>query len=60
MPNNDVALSDQEKELIQEVQKLMGHETIEETIQFLARERIREMLAKLVGDEVNRNRHNFR
>ncbi|KOR12059.1 hypothetical protein ABW55_14775 [Acinetobacter sp. C15] len=60
MPNSDVALSDQEKELIQEVQKLMGHETIEETIQFLARERIREMLAKLVGDEVNRNRHNFR
>ena len=60
MPNSDVALSDQEKELIQEVQKLMGHETIEETIQFLARERIREMLAKLVGDEVNRNRHNCR
>lgn len=60
MPNSDVSLSDQEKELIQEVQKLMGHETIEETIQFLARARIREMLAKLVGDEVNRNRHNFR
>ncbi|MEB3755093.1 hypothetical protein [Acinetobacter sp. MD2(2019)] len=59
MQNNEVALSDQEKELIQEVQKLMGHGTIEETIQFLARARIREMLAKLVGDELNRSRHFF-
>ncbi|HEM7785376.1 hypothetical protein [Acinetobacter ursingii] len=59
MPNNDVALSDQEKELIQEVQKLMGHQTIEETIQFLARARIREMLSKLVGDEIKRKTQHF-
>ncbi|WP_336152587.1 hypothetical protein [Acinetobacter ursingii] len=59
MQNNDVALSDQEKELIQEVQKLMGHQTIEETIQFLARARIREMLSKLVGDEIKRKTQHF-
>ena len=59
MPNNEVALSDQEKELIQEVQKLMGHQTIEETIQFLARAMIREMLSKLVGDEIKRNTQHF-
>ncbi|MDH2017885.1 hypothetical protein N5J44_00050 [Acinetobacter ursingii] len=59
MPNNEVALSDQEKELIQEVQKLMGHQTIEETIQFLARARIREMLSKLVGDEIKRKTQHF-
>jgi len=59
MPNNEVALSDQEKELIQEVQKLMGHQTIEETIEFLARARIREMLSKLVGDEIKRKTQHF-
>ncbi|CAI3119697.1 hypothetical protein MWMV18_MWMV18_03234 [Acinetobacter calcoaceticus] len=32
MPTQEIALTDKEKEIVQEVQKSLGHETIEETI----------------------------
>ncbi|MBF7687717.1 hypothetical protein [Acinetobacter rathckeae] len=56
MQKHEVALSDQEKELVIEVQKMMGFNSIEETIEYLAKKRIHEMLAKLAGDEIKRNR----
>ena len=60
MPTQEIALSDKEKEIVQEVQKSLGLKTIEETIEFLAKQRIREMLAKLAGQELKRNhRHLF-
>ncbi len=59
MPTHEMALSDREKELIQEVRELMGFSSIEETIEFLARERLKEMLAKLAGQEVKQNRHYY-
>ena len=55
----EVVLTDQEKEIIQEVQKLMGFQTMEQTIQYLAKSRIQELLAKLTGDELSRNCHYF-
>ncbi len=59
MPTHEMALSDREKELIEEVRELMGFSSIEETIEFLARERLKEMLAKLAGQEVKQNRHYY-
>nr|WP_171250830.1 hypothetical protein [Acinetobacter baumannii] len=47
MPTQEIALSDKEKEIVQEVQKALGLPTIEETIEYLARERIQELLGKL-------------
>lgn len=37
----------------------MGFQTMEQTIQYLAKSRIQELLAKLTGDELSRNRHYF-
>jgi hypothetical protein len=59
MPNQDISLTDQEKQIVQEVQALLGLESIEETIEFLARQRIQEMLAKLAGQELKSKRHLF-
>jgi len=59
MSTHEMALSDREKELIEEVRELMGFSSIEETIEFLARERLKEMLAKLAGQEVKQNRHYY-
>ncbi|MDX8255237.1 hypothetical protein [Acinetobacter pittii] len=60
MPNQEITLSDQEKEIVQEVQESLGFETIEETIEFLARQRIQELLGKLAGQELRKNnRHLF-
>lgn len=59
MPNQDISLTDQEKQIVQEVQALLGFESIEETIEFLARQRIQEMLAKLAGQELKSKRHLF-
>ncbi len=59
MPTHEMALSDREKELIEEVRELMGFSSIEETIEFLARERLKEMLAKLAGQEVKQSRHYY-
>jgi len=42
---------------MQEVQKQLGLASVEETIEFLARERIQEKLLNLAGDEVKRKRH---
>lgn len=56
MPTQEIALTDKEKEIVQEVQKSLGHETIE----YLARQRIQELLGKLAGQELRkRNRHLF-
>ncbi len=60
MPIQEIALSDKEKEIVQEVQATLGLETIEETIEYLARQRIQELLGKLAGQELKRNpRHLF-
>lgn len=55
MPTQEITLSDQELQIVKEVQQALGLETIEETIEFLARQRIQEMLAKLAGQELKRN-----
>lgn len=54
MPNRLIALSDKEMELIQEVQTKLNHESIEQTLEYLARERISQMLAKLAGQEIKK------
>ena len=53
------ALSDKEKELVQEVQTKLGFKTIEETLEYLAKQRIQELLAKLAGQELKSHRHHF-
>lgn len=55
MQKHEVALSEQEKELIEEVQERMGFHSIEDTIEYLAKKRIGQMLIKLAGDEIKRN-----
>lgn len=59
MPNQEVTLSDKEKEIVEEVQQMLGLSSIEETMEYLARERIQEMLAKLAGQELKSKRHLF-
>ncbi|MBC6678045.1 MULTISPECIES: hypothetical protein [Acinetobacter] len=59
MPIQEIALSDQEKQILEEAQELLGLNTLEETIAYLARERIQEMLAKLAGQEIKSKRHFF-
>ena len=59
MPIQEVTLSDKEKEIVEEVQKMLGLSSIEETMEYLARERIQEMLAKLAGQEIKSKRHFF-
>ncbi|BFM36215.1 hypothetical protein [Acinetobacter towneri] len=57
MLKHDIALSEQELKIVQEVQKQLGLSSVEETIEFLARERIQEKLLNLAGDEIKRKRH---
>lgn len=57
MLKQEIALSEQELKIVQEVQKQLGLASVEETIEFLARERIQEKLLNLAGDEVKRKRH---
>lgn len=59
MPIPDIALTEQETKIVREVQTTLGLQSIEETIEYLARERIKEMLGKLAGQEIKRNRHFF-
>ncbi len=59
MPTQELTLSDQEKQIVEEAQAMLGLSSIEETIEFLARERIQEMLAKLAGQELKSKRHLF-
>ncbi|MGQ0883290.1 MULTISPECIES: hypothetical protein [Acinetobacter] len=59
MTIQQVALSDKEKELVQEVQTKLGFKTIEETLEYLAKQRIQELLAKLAGQELKSHRHHF-
>ena len=57
MPIQQIALSDTEKQIVQEVQARLGLNSIEETMEWLAKQRIQEMLAKLAGQEVKRKRY---
>ena len=57
MLNHEIALSAQELKIVQEVKKQLGLTSVEETIEFLARERIQEKLLNLAGDEIKRKRH---
>ena len=59
MADHEIALSDKEKEILQEVQDALGLDSMEATIEFLARQRIQEMLAKLAGQELRKSRHLF-
>ena len=59
MTIQQVALSDKEKKLVQEVQTKLGFKSIEETLEYLAKQRIQELLAKLAGQELKNNRHYF-
>lgn len=57
MLKHEIALSEQELKIVQEVQKQLGLSSVEETIEFLTRERIQQKLLNLAGDEVKRKRH---
>ena len=59
MPIQEITLSDQEKQVVEEAQEMLGLSSIEETMEYLARERIQEMLAKLAGQEMKSKRHLF-
>ena len=59
MTIQQVALSDKEKELVQEVQTKLGFKSIDETLEYLAKQRIQELLAKLAGQELKNHRHHF-
>ncbi|MBB4835444.1 hypothetical protein ABLT80_09105 [Acinetobacter schindleri] len=59
MPNQEVILTDQEKQIIEEVQTMLGLSSIEETLEHLTRARTQEMLAKLAGQELKSKRHLF-
>lgn len=54
MPSNEIALTEQESKIIKEVQTTLGFNSMEATIEYLARERIKEMLGKLAGQEIKR------
>lgn len=58
MPSQEpVDLSDQERKLIQEVQAKLGFETIEQTIEYLLSQRLKERLLAIAGREVRRTKH---
>ncbi|WP_335998468.1 hypothetical protein [Acinetobacter johnsonii] len=57
MLKHEIALTEQELKILQEVQQQLGLASIEETIEFLARERIQEKLLNLAGEEIKRKRH---
>ena len=59
MPIQEITLSDQEKQIVKEAQQMLGLSSMEETMEYLARERIQEMLAKLAGQELKSKRHLF-
>ena len=59
MPKQQIALSDKEKEIVEEVQTELGFKSIEETLEYLAKQRIQELLAKLAGQELKSHRHHF-
>lgn len=59
MPTQEIVLSDKEKEIVQEVQQLHGFETEAETMEYLAKQRIKEVLYKLAGQEIKNSRHLF-
>ena len=59
MPIQEITLSDQEKQIVKEAQQMLGLSSMEETMEYLARERIQEMLAKLAGQEMKSKRHLF-
>jgi len=59
MLTREIVLTEQELKIVQEVQKQLGLATVEETMEYLARERIQEKLLNLAGEEVKRKQHFF-
>ena len=57
MLKHEIALTKQELKILQEVQQQLGLSSIEETIEFLVRERIQEKMLDLAGEEIKRKRH---
>ncbi|WP_026471126.1 hypothetical protein [Alkanindiges illinoisensis] len=60
MPAKPIDLSDQELEVVQEVQLFLGLASVEETIEFLLKQRLQEKLLQLAGREIQTNlRHSL-
>ncbi|TEU23336.1 hypothetical protein [Alkanindiges illinoisensis] len=60
MPAKPIELSDQELEVVQEVQLFLGLASVEQTIEFLLRQRLQEKLLQLAGREIQTNpRHSL-
>ncbi|MEN3968670.1 hypothetical protein [Acinetobacter sp. BWR-L5] len=57
MLKHEIALTKQELKILQEVQQQLGLSSIEETIEFLVRERIQVKMLDLAGEEIKRKRH---
>ena len=57
MLTHEIALTEHELKILQEVQQQLGLPSIEATIEFLARERIQEKMLDLAGEEIKRKRH---
>lgn len=57
MLKHEIALTQQELKILQEVQQQLGLSSIEETIEFLVRERIQVKMLDLAGEEIKRKRH---
>lgn len=60
MPAKPIELSDQELEVVQEVQLFLGLASVEQTIEFLLSQRLQEKLLQLAGREIQTNpRHSL-
>lgn len=57
MPNEQVELSDQELALLKEVQVKLGFNTLEQTLEYLLSQRLRERLLAIAGREVIKQQH---
>ena len=55
MPTKSISLTDQELRVVQDVQQFLGFATIEETIEFLLKQRLKEKLLQLAGREIQSN-----
>lgn len=60
MPAKSIELTDQELRVVQDVQQFLGLTSVEQTIEFLLKQRLQEKLLQLAGREIQRNhRHSL-
>lgn len=55
MPAKSIELTDQELRVVQDVQQFLGLATVEQTIEFLLKQRLQEKLLQLAGREIQSN-----